>query len=148
MHRFYINTFCLLGAFLLNLNAHAESASVFGGNIVLIGHIHSDMQAFELAVQMIQKENPDQIFLMGDSITGNGWVEWSHVEKILAPIAHKTIIVPGAHDLSMRPGDLDSFKQKFKLTRSGQVGGRNFVVLNSAVSAKADQYAISSEQLE
>jgi len=113
---------------------------------IALGHVYGDYDALNLSIPLIEKENPDFVIFLGDSLAApdNSWDELkSFVDKISSPV----YFVPGNHDVYVN-GTRGNYLEKMSedLYYNFSVGGIDFVSLNTVTDDIA-LYDLSYEQV-
>lgn len=112
--------------------------------------IEEETALYSAAVERINKEKPDAVFITGDLIHDrNNKAQWDGFLRITSNIHCKNVfITPGNHDMGQAPvkTDIDAFVKRFGYDRfSFKYRGNNFIGFNSNL-VKAGTDSLEKEQ--
>ena len=119
---------------------------------IAFGHVYPDYDALNLSISLIEKENPDFVVFLGDSVlTGTG-ENWNSLLSITDRINVPVYFVPGNHEIELQPEGIDLFKKYSpeRLFWEFTIKDTTFIILNSVqetYGGEPNHYDVSGEQV-
>lgn len=136
----------ILVAAMFYVNFASAKQSKVNTTFLVMGHVYPDYEALNLSIFLIEKEKPDFVVFLGDSVyEGGAWEELLVItDKINVPI----YFTPGNHDLGANLEYEDYFIENISgfLFRKFVVKDNIFIILNSV--GRQGNYDISEEQVD
>ena len=138
--------------FMLFITQNAVAADSEKLTFIALGHVYPDYDALNLSVSLIEKENPDFVIFLGDSVSLGAEEDWKSLLSITNNITSEVYFVPGNHEIELQPDGIDLFKKysSERLFWDFTVKDTTFIILNSVqetYGGKPNNYDISSEQV-
>ena len=119
---------------------------------IAFGHIYPDYDALNLSIPLIEKENPDFVVFLGDSVHTGTEENWNSLLSITDEISAPVYFVPGNHEIEVQPEGQKYFKEHISedFFWDFTIKNTTFVILNSVQETsggESNPYDISDEQV-
>jgi predicted phosphodiesterase len=144
------HVFLLIFILLISLNTITAQEKI---TFIAFGHIYPDYDALNLSLSLIEKENPDFVVFLGDSVLRGEEKYWELLFSITDKIKVPVYFVPGNHEIESQPEGQEYFKQNIskEFFFDFTIKNTTFVILNSVqeiYTGKTTHYDISEEQAD
>lgn len=114
---------------------------------IALGHVYPDYDALNLSVSLIEKENPDFVIFLGDTLVTPS-SSWNEIKPIIDQITAPVYFVPGNHDIyenGSREGFFLNEMSGFLYTKL-EIKNISLIILNT-VTDKVGVYGVSDKQV-
>jgi len=131
-------------------NIQAEDSEKL--TFIAFGHVYPDYDALNLSISLIEKENPDFVVFLGDSVLTGTEENWNSLLLITDKINFPVYFVPGNHEIEVQPEGQKYFKEHISEDFFWEFTIKNttFIILNSVqevYGGEPNHYDVSDEQV-
>jgi predicted phosphodiesterase len=119
-----------------------------GARFFVFGHVYPDYAAVEQALSDIQREQPDFVIFLGDTLAPQHQIEWDEILAITDQITVPVYFAAGNHDIEDRADDRRQYSESIgPLRYAFEKGGISFTVLSSSQGVPLGSFDVGKEDV-